>query len=47
MRLDVVTLFPDYLAPLHLSLVGRAIERGTVGPLPPKSSFVVLHKAPA
>ena len=30
MRLDVVTLFPDYLAPLHLSLVGRAIERGTV-----------------
>jgi tRNA (guanine37-N1)-methyltransferase len=30
MRLDVVTLFPDYLAPLSLSLVGRAIERGTV-----------------
>lgn len=30
MRLDVVTLFPDYLAPLRLSLVGRAIERGTV-----------------
>jgi len=30
MRVDVVTLFPDYLAPLHLSLVGRAIERGTV-----------------
>ena len=30
MRLDVVTLFPDYLAPLGLSLVGRAIERGTV-----------------
>lgn len=28
MRLDVVTIFPDYLAPLGLSLVGRAIERG-------------------
>ena len=27
MRLDVVTLFPDYLAPCDLSLVGRAIER--------------------
>lgn len=30
MRIDVVTLFPDYLDPLRLSLVGRAIERGTV-----------------
>jgi tRNA (guanine37-N1)-methyltransferase len=30
MRVDVVTLFPDYLTPLRLSLVGRAIERGTV-----------------
>ena len=30
MQLDVVTLFPDYLEPLRLSLVGRAIERGTV-----------------
>lgn len=25
MRVDVVTIFPDYLAPLRLSLVGRAI----------------------
>lgn len=30
MRLDVVTIFPDYLAPLRLSLVGRAIESGLV-----------------
>ncbi len=28
MRVDVVTVFPDYLAPLHLSLLGRAQERG-------------------
>ncbi len=26
MRIDVVTIFPDYLAPLRLSLVGKAIE---------------------
>lgn len=30
MRLDVVTIFPDYLAPLQLSLVGKAIETGIV-----------------
>lgn len=28
MRLDVVTIFPDYLAPLGLSLVGRARTAG-------------------
>lgn len=28
MRLDVVTVFPDYLAPLRLALLGRAIDRG-------------------
>ncbi len=28
MRIDVVTIFPDYLAPLELSLVGRAIRDG-------------------
>lgn len=28
MRLDVVTIFPDYLAPLRQSLIGKAIERG-------------------
>ncbi|MFT4165018.1 MAG: tRNA (guanosine(37)-N1)-methyltransferase TrmD [Microlunatus sp.] len=30
MRLDVVTIFPDYLAPLQLSLVGKAIKTGIV-----------------
>jgi len=29
-RVDVVTIFPDYLAPLRLSLVGRAVETGLV-----------------
>jgi tRNA (guanine37-N1)-methyltransferase len=28
MRVDVVTIFPDYLSPLTLSLVGKARERG-------------------
>lgn len=28
MRVDVVTIFPDYLAPLELSLVGKAQEAG-------------------
>lgn len=28
MRLDVVTIFPDYFAPLGLSLVGKAIASG-------------------
>lgn len=30
MRLDIVTVFPAYLDPLHLSLVGKAIEGGLV-----------------
>jgi tRNA (guanine37-N1)-methyltransferase len=29
-RWDVITIFPDYLAPLRLSLLGKAIERGQV-----------------
>lgn len=28
MRIDIVTIFPDYLAPLTLSLVGKAREQG-------------------
>lgn len=28
MRVDVVTIFPDYLAPLQLALTGQAIQRG-------------------
>lgn len=30
MRLDVVTIFPEYMAPLQLSLVGKAIASGLV-----------------
>lgn len=30
MRIDVVTVFPAYLAPLQLSLIGRAIEDGVI-----------------
>ncbi|MGB8020897.1 MAG: tRNA (guanosine(37)-N1)-methyltransferase TrmD [Candidatus Nanopelagicales bacterium] len=30
MRVDVVTIFGEYLAPLHLSLVGRAIADGLI-----------------
>lgn len=30
LRIDVVTIFPEYLAPLRQSLLGKAIERGTV-----------------
>ena len=28
MRLDVITIFPEYLAPLELSLPGKAREKG-------------------
>ncbi|MDQ3789648.1 MAG: tRNA (guanosine(37)-N1)-methyltransferase TrmD, partial [Actinomycetota bacterium] len=28
MRVDVVTIFPEYLDPLRHALLGRAIERG-------------------
>lgn len=30
LRVDVVTVFPAYLAPLRLSLIGRAVERGVI-----------------
>ncbi|WP_020495179.1 tRNA (guanosine(37)-N1)-methyltransferase TrmD [Sciscionella marina] len=30
MRIDVVTIFPEYLAPLRQALLGRAIERGLI-----------------
>jgi tRNA (guanine37-N1)-methyltransferase len=30
LRVDVVTVFPEYLAPLRLSLIGRAVARGVV-----------------
>ncbi len=31
MRLDVLSIFPEYLAPLELSLIGRAQEKGLLG----------------
>lgn len=30
MRVDVVTVFPEYLQPLELSLIGKARQRGTL-----------------
>ena len=30
MRIDVITIFPEYLAPLELSLIGRARREGLV-----------------
>lgn len=30
MRIDIVSIFPQYLAPLHLSLVGKAIRENKV-----------------
>jgi hypothetical protein len=30
MRIDVVSIFPGYLAPLRESLIGRAVERGVL-----------------
>ena len=30
MRIDVLSIFPDYLQPLRLSLVGKAIDNGTI-----------------
>lgn len=31
MRIDVISVFVDYLQPLHLSLIGKAIDRGVLG----------------
>lgn len=30
MRIDIVSIFPDYLAPLSLSLIGKARQDGTI-----------------
>lgn len=30
MRIDVVTIFPEYLAPVRAALLGKAIERGLI-----------------
>jgi tRNA (guanine37-N1)-methyltransferase len=29
-RLDIITIFPEYFAPLHVSLIGRAVQRGDI-----------------
>ncbi|MCL6422127.1 tRNA (guanosine(37)-N1)-methyltransferase TrmD [Brachybacterium sp. JHP9] len=31
MRIDVITIFPEYLAPLELSLIGKAAREGLIG----------------
>ena len=30
MRLDIVSIFPEYFAPLDVSLIGKARDRGTL-----------------
>jgi tRNA (guanine37-N1)-methyltransferase len=29
-RLDIITIFPEYFAPLHVSLIGKAVQRGDI-----------------
>ena len=31
LNVDVVTIFPEYLTPLELSLVGKAVDAGILG----------------
>ncbi|HXL18202.1 MAG TPA: tRNA (guanosine(37)-N1)-methyltransferase TrmD [Streptosporangiaceae bacterium] len=30
MRLDIITIFPEYFAPLGISLIGKAVQRGDI-----------------
>ncbi len=30
MRIDIVSIFPEYLSPLRLSLIGKAVDSGTI-----------------
>ena len=30
MRLDIITIFPEYFAPMHVSLIGKAVQRGDI-----------------
>ena len=30
MRIDIITIFPEYFAPLSVSLIGKAAERGDI-----------------
>ena len=38
MRIDVVTIFPEYLEPLNVSLVGKARARGQLDVQRPRSA---------
>lgn len=30
MRIDIISIFPEYLSPLRLSLIGKAVDSGTI-----------------
>lgn len=30
MRIDIITIFPEYFAPLRVSLIGKAVQRGDI-----------------
>ena len=30
MRIDIITIFPEYFAPLAVSLIGKAAQRGAI-----------------
>ena len=30
MRIDIITIFPEYFSPLSVSLLGKAAARGTI-----------------
>ncbi len=30
MRIDIITIFPEYFSPLSVSLLGKAASRGTI-----------------
>ncbi|SLJ38718.1 tRNA (guanine-N(1)-)-methyltransferase (TrmD) [Mycobacteroides abscessus subsp. abscessus] len=37
MKLDVVTIFPEYLEPLRTALLGKAIDKGLIS-VPPTAA---------
>ena len=47
LRLDVVTIFPEYLEPLRHALLGKALEHGilSVGVHNLRDCSLVLHQA--
>ena len=30
MKIDIITIFPEYLEPLKMSLIGKAVQRGDI-----------------